>query len=106
MAILERPKSGSGFRVVGVLAPHFELLFPASANMERAPDVWIATRLDYDAANVDRLLHRVVGRLKTARPWSGRKRKPTEWRRKFASAFPRRRPPAFKSGSSRCIGTS
>jgi hypothetical protein len=34
-----------GTQIVGVLAPGFELLFPAEANEERRPDVWFAARL-------------------------------------------------------------
>src|SRR6267378_5229774 len=35
-------------QIVGVLAPRFQLYFPPTANMEPAPDVWIANRLGYD----------------------------------------------------------
>jgi putative ABC transport system permease protein len=37
--------------VVGVLAPGFRLYFPPEDNLEGVPDLWIANRLDYDAAN-------------------------------------------------------
>jgi predicted permease len=37
--------------VVGVLAPGFRLYFPPEDNVESAPDLWIANRLDYDAAD-------------------------------------------------------
>jgi predicted permease len=50
--------------VVGVLAPHFRLYFPADANQEAAPDIWIANRLGYDAAERNQFSMRAVGRLK------------------------------------------
>jgi putative ABC transport system permease protein len=52
-------------QIVGVLAPSFQLYFPPSADIERAPDVWIANRLDYDAANRNSVSIRAVGRLRT-----------------------------------------
>ena len=39
---------GGPARIVGVLAPDFELLFPTRANMERVPDMWTALRIDYE----------------------------------------------------------
>jgi predicted permease len=50
-------------RVVGVLAPHFQIYFPASADLEPAPDIWIANRLGYDAAQRTSVSMRVIGRL-------------------------------------------
>jgi predicted permease len=50
--------------IVGVLAPGFRLYFPPQANMEAAPDLWIANRLDYDAANRNSFSIWPVGRLK------------------------------------------
>jgi putative ABC transport system permease protein len=35
--------------VVGVLAPGFELLFRPSANVERTPDMWVASRVPYNS---------------------------------------------------------
>ncbi len=54
----------AGPQIVGVLAPRFELLFPPDANLERQPDIWIAGRLAYDAANRNNVSLQVVGRLK------------------------------------------
>lgn len=51
-------------RIVGVLAPHFQIYFPASANQEAAPDVWVANRLRYDAAQRNNVSMLVIGRLK------------------------------------------
>jgi putative ABC transport system permease protein len=53
-----------GPQIVGVLAPRFELFFPPKLDMERAPDVWTAARLNYDNANRTLVAHRVIGRLK------------------------------------------
>lgn len=53
-----------GLQVVGVLAPGFQLYFPASANEEAAPEVWIANRLGYDNANRNGVSIRAIGRLK------------------------------------------
>jgi predicted permease len=55
---------GPGLVIVGVLAPQFHLYFPPDANVETAPDVWIADRIDYDAANRNSFGLRPVGRLK------------------------------------------
>ncbi|HEY6305002.1 MAG TPA: ABC transporter permease [Candidatus Angelobacter sp.] len=55
---------GPSLVMVGVLAPDFHLYFPPGANVEPAPDVWIANRLNYDAANRIAFSIRPVGRLK------------------------------------------
>jgi len=55
---------GPSPQIVGVLAPGFELEFPPEANEERLPDLWIANRLAYDAANRLQVSLRVIGRLK------------------------------------------
>src|SRR5205807_4142633 len=51
-------------QIVGVLPAHFQLYFPPGANTEAAPDVWIANRLAYDAANRNGVAIHAVGRLK------------------------------------------
>jgi predicted permease len=51
-------------RVVGVLAPHFQIYFPASLGLEAAPDIWVANRLGYDAADRNNVSMEVIGRLK------------------------------------------
>src|SRR6266851_855595 len=51
-------------RIVGVLAPHFQIYFPPSADLEAAPDIWIANRLGYDAAQRNSVSMHVIGRLK------------------------------------------
>jgi len=51
-------------QIVGVLAPHFQIYFPPSADLEAAPDIWIANRLGYDAAQRNNVSMRVIGRLK------------------------------------------
>ena len=59
------PGSAPGTTViVGVLAPGFELLFPAGANVERAPDYWYAARIAYDNANRNSNYLRPIGRLR------------------------------------------
>jgi predicted permease len=55
---------GSGPQIVGVLSPGFELLFPPSANVERRPELWIASRLAYDNAQRNSVSHHVIGKLK------------------------------------------
>jgi predicted permease len=50
--------------IVGVLGPNFRLYFPPEADQEAAPDLWIANRLGYDAANRNEFSIRAVGRLK------------------------------------------
>ncbi len=55
---------GGGPIIVGVLAPGFELLLPPKLNEETHPDVWIAARISYDAANRKSFGLRPIGRLK------------------------------------------
>ncbi len=55
---------GAGARIVGVLAPGFELLFPPAQNVDQSPDVWLAARLSSDGSQRAMLSHRVVGRLR------------------------------------------
>ena len=50
-------------RVVGVLAPHFQIYFPPSSDLEAAPDIWLANRLGYDADQRNSVSMRVIGRL-------------------------------------------
>jgi len=50
--------------IAGVLAPGFRLYFPPDANVEPAPDIWIANRLDYDSANRNDFSIRPIGRLR------------------------------------------
>ena len=49
--------------IVGVLAPGFQLYFPASSEILTKPDIFIANRLRYDNANRLSVSMRVVGRL-------------------------------------------
>ena len=66
-AILGHPMRSTGGPspiVVGVLAPNFQLYFPQEASQEAAPDVWIANRLDYDAANRNDFSILPIGKLK------------------------------------------
>jgi putative ABC transport system permease protein len=53
-----------GLIIVGVLQPHFQLYFPPDAQVISAPDIWIANRLGYDAANRMNVSMRVIGRLR------------------------------------------
>src|SRR2546421_364010 len=50
-------------RIVGVLAPHFQIYFPHSADLEAAPEIWIANRLGYNAEQRNSVSMRVIGRL-------------------------------------------
>jgi predicted permease len=51
-------------QIVGVLAPHFQIYFPPSSDLEAAPDIWLANRLGYDAAQRNGVSMRVIGRLR------------------------------------------
>lgn len=53
-----------GPMIAGVLAPGFRLYFPADANVEPAPDIYIANRLNYDSAERVNFSIRPIGRLK------------------------------------------
>jgi len=50
--------------IVGVLQPHFQLYFPSEAQVLSAPEVWIANRLGYDAAQRNGVSIHAVGRLR------------------------------------------
>jgi predicted permease len=50
-------------QIVGVLAPHFQIYFPPSADLEAAPDIWIANRLGYSAEQRNSVSMHVIGRL-------------------------------------------
>jgi len=52
-------------RIVGVLAPGFELLFPPRVHIEAAPDMWTAARINIETANRNNVVYRVIGRLKS-----------------------------------------
>ncbi len=50
--------------IAGVLAPGFRLYFPPDANIESAPDIYLANRLNYDSANRNDFSILPIGRLK------------------------------------------
>jgi putative ABC transport system permease protein len=56
--------AGNPGQIVGVLAPGFELLFPPKANIERAPALWGAARLDFQNSSRFNVFLRVVARMK------------------------------------------
>jgi predicted permease len=51
-------------QIVGVLAPHFQLYFPAAADTDPLPQMWVANRLTYDENNRNSVSIHAVGRLK------------------------------------------
>jgi putative ABC transport system permease protein len=51
-------------QIVGVIEPHFQIYLPPSADLEAAPDIWIANRLGYDAAQRNGVSMHVIGRLR------------------------------------------
>ena len=55
-------------RIVGVLASGFELLLPPRVNIERAPEMWTAARINVETANRNNVVFRVIGRLKPGVP--------------------------------------
>ncbi len=50
-------------RIIGVLAPHFQIYFPSSSDLQAAPDIWLANRLGYNAEQRNSVSMRVIGRL-------------------------------------------
>ncbi len=58
------PGEAGALRIVGVLAPRFELLLPPHLNQELRPDVWTAGRLAYDNANRNTVGLWPIGRLR------------------------------------------
>jgi len=79
--------------VVGVLAPGFELLFRPSLNVERTPDLWIASRAPYNNANRNGYFWRVVGRLR-----AGSTREQAQDEAELVSAEIRRNFPIYAGG--------
>jgi len=66
-AILGHPMRATGGPspiVVGVLAPNFRLYFPPESGQEAAPDIWIANRLGYDAAERNSFSILAIGKLR------------------------------------------
>ena len=55
---------GGSAEIVGVLAPEFELLFPAELRVDRRPDVVQALRIDWATASRINVFLRFVGRLR------------------------------------------
>jgi predicted permease len=51
-------------QIVGVLAPHFQLYFPAAADTDPSPQMWVANRLNYDEQNRNSVSIHAIGRLK------------------------------------------
>ena len=51
-------------QILGVLAPGFALYFPPTAGIEAVPDIWLANRLGYDAAQRNSVSMRAVARLR------------------------------------------
>ena len=47
-----------------MLAPGFELFFPPNMNVDASPDIWVANRLNYDAAQRLNVSLQPVGKLK------------------------------------------
>lgn len=54
--------------IAGVLAPGFHLYFPPDADEESAPDIWMANRLAYDAAERNGFSIRPIARLRDGVP--------------------------------------
>ena len=50
--------------VVGIASPRAELLFPASMNVPRHVDVWMALRVNFADASRQNVAYRLIGRLK------------------------------------------
>jgi putative ABC transport system permease protein len=56
--------NGAQADVVGVLAPGAEVLYPPRNNVERAPDLWIAGRVNFATGTRTAGSLRVIGRMK------------------------------------------
>ena len=65
-AVVGRQLDVNGARadVIGVLAPDSQILFPARTNVERTPDLWVATRINFATASRAIGNMRVVARMK------------------------------------------
>jgi putative ABC transport system permease protein len=55
-------------QIIGVLAPRFQLYFPASSDILAAPEIYIANRMRYDNAQRLSVSMRVIARLKPGVP--------------------------------------
>lgn len=55
---------GGPVQIVGIASPRAELVFPASMQVERHPDVWTALRVNFDQGSRQNVAYRLIGRLK------------------------------------------
>jgi putative ABC transport system permease protein len=55
---------GNRAQIVGIAGPEFELLFPPRLNVERAPDIITASRINLETASRINVVFRLIGRLK------------------------------------------
>jgi putative ABC transport system permease protein len=55
---------GGRAEIVGVLSPEFELLFPPRSGIDSKVDMWIAARVNFDAAARNIAAFRVIARIK------------------------------------------
>ncbi len=110
MSIIGHPiqtAGGGGPLIVGVLRPHFELLFPPQMNVETAPDIWVADRLAYDNAQRLTFGFVAVGKLKpSCDAAAGADRLLTLSRPKREDSTRSPRPPTTASASNRWAATS
>ena len=55
--------AGQPGRIIGVMPAGFELLLPPTAQVARAPDLWVTARVDFANAPRNNVFLKVVGRL-------------------------------------------
>jgi predicted permease len=56
--------AGAPAEIVGVMPPGFQLLLPPTAGIDPDPQLWLAARLDIDAAPRNNVFLRPIGRLR------------------------------------------
>jgi putative ABC transport system permease protein len=91
--------------IAGVLAPGFRLYFPPDADVEPAPDIWFANRLDYDSAIAKNFLFVPSPDSKREPHSKARKAQPTALPPRRGRIFPSTRLPVITSAWSRCKST-
>ncbi len=92
--------------IVGVLAPGFRLYFPPDADVEPAPDIYIANRLGYDSAERKNFSIRPIGRLKEGASLQSAQGAADGIAAQARQTFPSTRPPATTFISRPCASIS
>ena len=79
---------GGDVQVIGVASPRAELIFPASMQVERHPDVWTAMRVNFEQASRINVAYRLIGRLKAGSSFNAARTEATRLSADLQARFP------------------